>query len=419
MVCHGFSSDGSPCLKECVNDSNWCIFHYPNKTDELISRFENEFQKEWSIQEKAHPDYYDFTGYDFPIFLNFQSETLPKISFNKCTFRKDIHFKNVIFNGRIDFRECIFKYGLFMINCDINDDILMHSSEFLNHTFIYEVNIGGNIDIFNTTIHKRFEIMVSKWNSLNKGIKYKNREIGGSFRLDNPIIHDNKILLSGKISEFNEKIVGGFLFFDSDINKFRFIDEAWSRIGGNMLGRKFIFDEIILDIPLETLLESIGFNPTAGMVAQAYRKLRQLYEDDKRYSEAGDFFVSEMEVKRNYHETMHEKDTLKPKKRSFLDPIRVLYTLYFELSKYGESIFLPIIWSGLTLFLFSFINTIFCCPIKDQFFWYFLSNSFPNIVMAFFPFSEISTPFFLLIRIIGVILLTLLLIALKRHFERK
>jgi uncharacterized protein YjbI with pentapeptide repeats len=77
----------------------------------------------------------------------------------------------------------------------------------------------------------------------------------------------------------------------------------------------------------ETLLSGVN----ADSVAQLYRRLRDNYELSKRYAEAGDFFIGEMEILRQY-KTLQMKpespdspraDLRRAAKRSRLDPYRL------------------------------------------------------------------------------------------------
>ncbi|MFI5251567.1 MAG: pentapeptide repeat-containing protein [Bacteroidota bacterium] len=85
-----------------------------------------------------------------------------------------------------------------------------------------------------------------------------------------------------------------------DLRKIEFIDVGWYKIPNTFLFfKKFyrsgLFDEVSLSTPDIYL---ISFAANLELIRRAYRQLKQNYDDNKNYSEAGDFYYGEMEMQR-------------------------------------------------------------------------------------------------------------------------
>jgi predicted anti-sigma-YlaC factor YlaD len=81
---------------------------------------------------------------------------------------------------------------------------------------------------------------------------------------------------------------------------------------------------------------------TLGSVMSVYRNLRENYEFRLRYDEAGEFFIREMELKRNYREVL-SPDSSKTIVKQNRWPRRNLSLtgLYYHLSRYVEDLLRP------------------------------------------------------------------------------
>jgi hypothetical protein len=83
-----------------------------------------------------------------------------------------------------------------------------------------------------------------------------------------------------------------------------------------------------------------------------YRDLRENYEFRLRYDEAGKFFTREMELKRNYREVLSQDGSSTiVKSNDLLRRNLSLTGLYYRFSNYGESIAKPAIIGAITIML--------------------------------------------------------------------
>jgi hypothetical protein len=197
-----------------------------------------------------------------------------------------------------------------------------------------------------------------------------------------------------------------------DIENIDFIDELWLRKNGKLNTRKIIVDEIFLLKQIEDD-KSVPYNITPDQVTQLYRKLRNNFEESKRYSEAGDFHIGEMEITRKY--TIDQDGTVL--KKSWFDPLKILLTSYSLVSQYGESIASPLLWSILLIFGSSIFISYLELP---ETFFHSIPIAIKTTLTAFFPFFRIEFKYiYLIIRSLGSVLIGLIFIAIRRKLERK
>jgi uncharacterized protein YjbI with pentapeptide repeats len=88
-----------------------------------------------------------------------------------------------------------------------------------------------------------------------------------------------------------------------------------------------------------------------GSTLAVYRNLRENYEFRMRYDEAGEFFVREMEIKRRYREDAKNGGP-QIRRNNLIIRNLSLTGLYYHLSKYGQSFSRPTIF-GIGIILFS------------------------------------------------------------------
>lgn len=148
--CLGLLYDGSPCLRQTVDGTKWCIFHLPNKDEEHSPMFQAELSMEIAEQKQAHPSFLDFSGFHFPMFQCFEADFLDVyftgavfyesvlfwnrekrkgvsfqgdawfngvrfldvVDFGGAWFR-DAWFNDVVFMGLVDFSDCRFRNAWF------------------------------------------------------------------------------------------------------------------------------------------------------------------------------------------------------------------------------------------------------------------------------------------------------------------
>jgi uncharacterized protein YjbI with pentapeptide repeats len=244
----------------------------------------------------------------------------------------------------------------------------------------------------------------------------------------------------------------------TDLSKITFSEEDWSErpdLTGRLKAKK---RRTVLE---ERMLEVMAKNPkdvpalfgsvNADAVAQVYRMLRDNYEANRRYAEAGDFFVGEMEILRQYKTVqmgVRRDDVMKalsedrlplsyvPTRRSLLDPYRILLLEpYRILALYGESIRNPFLTSISVILVFTALRVVVPAVLSPSPVTYLSSRwahgtadilwavsriyaHFESSLLTFFQLRG-NTSLDLWERLISAPILGLLFVALRRKLERR
>jgi hypothetical protein len=152
---------------------------------------------------------------------------------------------------------------------------------------------------------------------------------------------------------------------------------------------------------LPTTLEGV----TRDDVLWVYRKLRDCYEGDARYADAGRAFISEMEVRRLYR----KDGRANPSYVRWLSPL----ALYKWLANYGESYMRPLLLSASTILGFAAVRWLAGLPAEDAL------DALVDSLAAFFQIPRGSGDADILERILSAPILAALIIALRRNLERR
>jgi uncharacterized protein YjbI with pentapeptide repeats len=111
--CNGRYHNGALCRRPVIEGFDWCIFHLPEKEEKHIEDFERLFENEKSSQIRLCPDFLDFTGFNFPSSVIFDTD-LPNVCFKGAVFHDYVLFwdineqKSVSINGNAWFNNSLF-----------------------------------------------------------------------------------------------------------------------------------------------------------------------------------------------------------------------------------------------------------------------------------------------------------------------
>jgi hypothetical protein len=196
---------------------------------------------------------------------------------------------------------------------------------------------------------------------------------------------------------FHNIDLGNVSFINTDISEVDFLNETWMKNKDRL---------VVLDEYRITEFERITYNE----VAQLYRRLRRNYENNYKFAEAGDFFIGEMEMRRLDVTPRFKNENVK-KIELLLKRNISLLGIYKLLSFYGESYFRPVICALIVIIFYPLtMHWLLNVSLPDDFLTYMRTSASSFFQMDNKYVGE---------RIIGIIILGLLFIALKRKFERK
>jgi hypothetical protein len=260
-----------------------------------------------------------FTESTFKEKVNFKNTKFPqkeKIDFSGTIFEKDVNFSEKCFN-EVKFEQARFEGGADFSNVTFNKDTKFSFCTFKGNTS-YFINISANSKEF-TFNGSQFlsKIIFANDNFLPDG---KPRE--EIFK--NSIVDFSNINLEpSKSLCFRNADLSHCKFLNTDLRETEFTNVLWEfnekKTVNTRKERTRIYDEISSKtaLPYEKL-------------EKLYRDLKINYENRKDFFQAGEFHISEKEMKYQNPNT------------SFGN--KLLLFIYWVSSKYGESVVRPFIW---------------------------------------------------------------------------
>jgi|GEM_PF-1349066 len=403
QVYYDFTSDEVKtykCEEDAVKDG-YCIFHHP----EYWKEHKEEVRKKF--MEKVE----DAINNKKPLIcIGYQ---LPKVDLSQKTFEAPVYFTKAIFHEEANFSGAIFSSDVYF-----NVTTFSSGANFSGATFSSRADFSGakfsRVDFENADFEgvTAFEYLITTNNSF--------------------IVFESCKFKEPRLVSFRETDTMRFLFLSTDIEKISL--------------RNAKFDEKILKVHellkdpklLKDLKSRIDY--TFDDVIETYGRLRGNFERNHRFSEAGKFFIGEMEARRTrkYYEFLreHEKSKKEGVKEWLSFNLKKLYlkvytdlispfALYKAFSEYGESITRPIAWSLLTIFATPILFTLLEGQTSPQSFIKCYSSNlvksiglFAQILPVDYPPPSLITLIEVLEKLLAILFVGLELMALKRRLER-
>lgn len=327
------------------------------------------FNSSFSIKDSSFMDSVSFIESFFKegFYLDNIEFNLPSFIFDDCSFYKDAYFENIKGDrGEFSFRKCVFNSYYRFKNSNFNKTFIISNCSFKGICSFWIVKFSSNFSMEETNFKElcfykvsfddssyfssnffgdKIEFLISKFSSTIYfcGNKQKNKVI-----FQNTKVVFSNCLGSDKLV-FRNADLKKCSFSNTDIRKTEFTNVIWSR----KYNRIVLYDEeCIENDKKETFIgelfsklkqnkEERKDDANFEYLEKLYRELKQNSEDRKDYILAGEFNISEKEMK------------LKNSKTDL--SIKILLLLYKNLSRYNESIKLPILWI-LFIILYSSLN---------------------------------------------------------------
>ena len=243
------------------------------------------------------------------------------VNFVDARFTGVAYFGDATFEGRVSFRsarfaeEAYFAAATFTQEADFNAARFKGKANFRGATFTQEADFSDATFTGKTMFnHARFRGRT--FFSSSQGDNGSSKSLPG-FELD---FRQVTIEPLDAIS-FRDVDLRRWRFLGTDLRKVEFANVTWPRKGG----RFRVYDE---DVKLEE-----GETRAYAHIERLYRQLKQNYEDQKDYERASDFHYGEKEMRR-------------ANKKGSPRGLRLLLTLYWLLSGYGERWVRPLMWAA-------------------------------------------------------------------------
>jgi uncharacterized protein YjbI with pentapeptide repeats len=437
--------------------SDLCEFHESNTSPSKLPV--HEFFKKL-INEYHATRQGDWRGFEFPSGIKFENLKvdyaidLRGAKFGDITF-ENVHFKNVvdfshckfdgtvmviaIFDADANFNECKFESrtsfsGSFNDHASFNGsmfndavtfsggrDISVVINDLVRITDTADVSKQGGDKVENISfklsrlIRSSLRSIVKKWQPIKKINEVRIRKDGKTTkirRLFNAIVHMENVYF---LRPERVKFMGVDLFrahlIGTDMRGVHFYDVGWYQ---EELGRKGLQDEVLV----KNSWDKNDRNYLYPRVEAEYRNIRVALEDNKDYSSATDFYVGEMETRRQRMGFF----------RKYLFSVEAGYR---HLSIYGSSIWRAVSILAILIVLHTFLTCLLlanCDPNKiskmqaTDSFWSVLTNSLKILTLQRSgPFIEIGgwqTSLDAVFQIIGPIQIALVVLAMRARIKR-
>jgi hypothetical protein len=289
-----------------------------------------------------------------------------------------------------------------------NDKANFHQATFEgDKTRFLDVNFKGRANFEKTHFNDKIKFDGTTFNQA----KFSEVE----FKDKTKVMFRKVIFENGEKVNFDVTNMEKVSFLDTDISRVKFAEEAfWGGDKGFT-----VLDERELELKLKGKKSGVENDPELESIKAIYRNLRENCEYRLRYDDAGQFFIREMELKRNYSKN-DKGEIIKT------DRFRRNFSLtgFYRLASYGERFIMPILLStsvmvGAILLSIWQINTVGITEPNHNV-TFALNNITERTVTTFLQLRNehlIWSDF--IIKVLGIISLGMFAIPLRRKFERK
>ena len=324
--------------EENILDSGSCIFHDENYLTDLKNKEVNEQNLHRKFSEKlAKSERLICIGYHIPIISSGELYSDKSVNFSRAVFMGLTNFNRAQFTKQANFSEAKFTKQVNFYSAQFTEFAVFYRAKFNDEAYFSRAYVKEAVftqaqfkeaKLYQTQFVEKadFSEIISTVEKAHPHLDFYN------VQFDDP---EHITFLKDNLSEVS--------FVNTDITRVRFgEDVVW--------GDKFkIREEREIENQLKT--RNVARDIQLGDVLAVYRNLRENYEFRMRYDEAGEFFIREMEVKRHYRQEPKNGQSQIRRNNRVIRNLSLI-GLYYHLSKYGQSFSRPTIF-GIGIILFS------------------------------------------------------------------
>jgi hypothetical protein len=341
--------------------SFFCLFHDPHYVKICdVGRDLRVASGFYQIVDNAisNPNEFLCIGFRLPGFVI--NETFPgKVNFQNAIFYGSVDFSNSTFSSEVSFMGARFKDNTSFFNATFEKLTSFQGAKFESTAYFRQSKFIGGADFskaeFNGDAIFDFSKFCQSVNFSSCKILDAATFISSNFDELDALQFVKVYLKDPHHVDFEPKDgrLSRVAFVGTDVSRIKFGENV--RFGDSERDKFKIYQERLLEaeltkdivilgrkIPMKKATGSFSWGYPLGLALSVYRNLRENYEFRMRYDEAGEFFIREMEMKRNYKAKWDEPSkyyiySLQP----WLVRNLSLTGFYFNLSKYGQSILRP------------------------------------------------------------------------------
>jgi uncharacterized protein YjbI with pentapeptide repeats len=403
------------CEEDAV-EGGLCIFHHKTYWKEHKNEVRKKFMEkvEDAIRNKNS---LLCIGYNLPEVDLSDKKFEASVYFTRAIFHEGVIFARAKFSSTVDF-----SFATFFSLADFSFTEFSSEAEFNGTTF-------SSFAYFRETIFSSLAYAYFSDATFKEIVSFVNLKMNK----DSYIVFLSCTFEKPRLVFFAGTEIMRFLFLNTEIEKISLRNAKFNE-------KILKVHELLKDPKFQFKSPISQTNYTFDDVIETYGRLRGNLERNHRFSEAGKFFIGEMEVRRTreYYEFLREHE--KSKKEGFKEwlsfNLKKLYlkvytnlispfALYKAFSEYGESVLRPIAWSLLTIFATPILFILLGGQTSLR---SFISSYGSNLVKSFGLFAQILpvdypplssvTLIEVLERLLAILFAGLELMALKRRLER-
>ena len=362
-----------------------------------------KFTEEAYFCDATFTEWADFGGAKFTEGVCFEGATFTEgVTFGGATFTKRANFWGATFTEEANFLEVTFTKGANFWGATFTEETYFQGATFTKMADFGDATFTKGADFSRATFGDKADFGGATFQNSVKFIGEENNKLFIS-QAD----FSYSVFETPENVEFVDVNLSKMSFLHcKDIDKIaRFERIKWAKKDG----RNAIYDEIKLDE---------NKNKNYEYVAEIYRKLRLNYERNLRFSEASDFYIGEMEMRRK-NVKLFGRET----KNRILNLIFRNISLtawYRNFSYYGESYFLPLLWIFAVIIGFGYLFSNDFLASAQIFFWINPPAESLNVRNFELGINFIINSGWLVLleRILSVLFIALFVLALRRKFKK-
>ena len=359
----------------------------------------------------AHPDAAISKGMEFKKIIRFAEAQFTKGAWFTAVRFAGANFNDAQFGGRAHFDSAEFASHAAFIRANFADGARFSDATFVGHANFRSAKFASKVIFRDTVFVEDVDFVGTAVNRMDL------------VRTCFPMLSSSRSRVqmydmsfeSPRDIRFDKVDLSRVSFLRTRLDQIQLVDCTWGEKRDCLLwplllrqpefiiqSRNAIYDDMLLD-ELEQEVRLVEM-PNRRLVAELYRQLRLNLESNRQEIEAGDFYIGQMEMRR--------QDT------SYPWLYRLLLAGYRVLAMYGQSYWRPLFWYAFIL-----------APLFALGYWYLGTDSYQNSLFSALTAgalvkgvpSDIVHAERLLVfgnMLADILLLGLILVALKRHFSR-
>jgi hypothetical protein len=279
--------------------------------------------------------------------------TCVEAKFSSANFVKEAYFSRVTFTEKADFFETIFTEKADFSSATFTTEAKFSSATFTTEADFFQTIFTTEADFSLATFTERADFSLA---TFTEKANFFDTSFQGNANFSQASFL-NEVRFSGSV--FKDETLFRYTIFEQP-NKVLFDVDDLSKVSfaGCDISKTTFTDKVKwggkdhLKVIEEEWIETGRKKISLDLVLYVYRRLRENYEFNLKFDEAGKFFIKEMELKRNFREVRTAKKIKGSKDVPKIEisirknhPLRrhlfSLTALYHLFSNYGESIWRP------------------------------------------------------------------------------